>query len=153
MCSQLSYAYYSKGTLFIRDGEVQQCSAVQVSSERWMPANPYSYQNKYLCVPNELLQHWTAPLSVSINLLVCAVLRLHTSSQHIANIYLLCPTAHFTWKQPTHRLTGYFVLTKIRLFCFPKMLTNVAFMPCGHNISLRQKVKKLCSNRWPSVCK
>lgn len=67
-----------------------------------MPANPYSYQYEYLCAPNQLLQQRAAPLSVPINLLVCAGLRLYASSQHIANIYLLCQTAHLTsTKQPT----------------------------------------------------
>lgn len=67
-----------------------------------MRANPYSDQYEYLCGPNQLLQQRAAPLSVPINLLVCAGLRLYTSSQHIANIYLLCQTAHLTsTKQPT----------------------------------------------------
>lgn len=67
-----------------------------------MPANPYSYQYEYLRAPNQLLQQRAAPPSVPINLLVCAGLRLDTSSQHIANIYLLCQTAHLTSaKHPT----------------------------------------------------
>lgn len=72
-----------------------------------MPTNPYSDRYEYLCAPNQLLQQRAAPLSVPINLLVCAGLRLHTSSQHIANLYLLCQTAHLTsTKQPTPGFMG-----------------------------------------------
>lgn len=69
---------------------------VEVWSERWVPADPYSPQYEYLHALNQPLQERAAPLSVPINLLVCAAVRLYPSSQHIANIYLLCQAAHLT---------------------------------------------------------